>query len=558
MLMGTPAYMAPEQVSGQVELQGPGCDIYTLGVILFELLTGQLPFKGNLQALLTQVLTAPPPPPSSLRPGLDPALDAVCARALAKQPQQRYASMTDFAQALEAYLRRQPKQQSAPPPPPPAAVPKKARAMLQAPTVPAAPAATPTPARRGAKRGWLLLLGAGAVALAVVVAGVLLLVRPRAATLNREGVALLDKQERDEAIKKFSRAVEIDPKFADAYTNRARAYYEKHDYDRAHDDATRAIDLDRKAARAYVYRAAAYDKLDQYEKSLSDCEEALRLDPNLALAYVYRASAIQSLRHDKEAALADCNKALELDPNLALAYLARSACHKEGAFREALADCNRAIDKEPRLASAYAVRGALKANMKQPDALKDFDRAHELDPHDPGTFIGRAVYFFHKGDLDTALGDADQAIALGPKLAGGYTLRAMIRCNQQKDLDKALDDAVKATQLNPSSSDAHVAKAMAYLLGKQDADQAFDACTVALRLNPKSGLAYLYRGLARRSKAPKDADNLEKALKDFDEGLKLLAGEATGGLKPVRQLIAEDLKRARAGQKGPAGRREGP
>ncbi|MCC6418142.1 MAG: protein kinase, partial [Gemmataceae bacterium] len=87
-VMGTPAYMAPEQAKGQVELVGPAADQYSAGMVLYELLTGRLAFEApSLPALLYQVLEAPPPPPSRLRPGLDPALEALCLRTLAKTPQ---------------------------------------------------------------------------------------------------------------------------------------------------------------------------------------------------------------------------------------------------------------------------------------------------------------------------------------------------------------------------------------------------------------------------------------------------------------------------------------
>src|SRR5262249_37432542 len=85
--LGTPAYMAPEQVAGDLRAIGPATDIYALGVILFELLTGRRPFRGpTLYALYEQILKVPPVAPSTLRPGLDPRLDAVCLRAMAKAP----------------------------------------------------------------------------------------------------------------------------------------------------------------------------------------------------------------------------------------------------------------------------------------------------------------------------------------------------------------------------------------------------------------------------------------------------------------------------------------
>jgi serine/threonine protein kinase len=105
LILGTPAYMSPEQVCGRAEGFGPCCDIYSLGVILYELLTGCVPFEGPEAFVLGQIVFAEPVPPSRHRPDLDPLLEAICLRAMAKKVDERYASMSELASELTAYLR---------------------------------------------------------------------------------------------------------------------------------------------------------------------------------------------------------------------------------------------------------------------------------------------------------------------------------------------------------------------------------------------------------------------------------------------------------------------
>lgn len=100
MLMGTPEYMSPEQASGQPA--GPASDIYSLGIVLYEMLTGRAPFRADsTPALLHQHVYAQPAPVRSHAPGVAAEVDAVLARALAKEPARRYRTAGDMATALQ-------------------------------------------------------------------------------------------------------------------------------------------------------------------------------------------------------------------------------------------------------------------------------------------------------------------------------------------------------------------------------------------------------------------------------------------------------------------------
>jgi serine/threonine-protein kinase len=102
-VLGTPAYMSPEQFRG--EPVDPRTDVYSAGVVLYQLLTGDKPFEGSFTAIMHKVLNVEPPRPSEISGAVPPPLDAVVAKAMAKRPQARFESAAAFRTALAEAIR---------------------------------------------------------------------------------------------------------------------------------------------------------------------------------------------------------------------------------------------------------------------------------------------------------------------------------------------------------------------------------------------------------------------------------------------------------------------
>jgi serine/threonine protein kinase len=108
-IVGTPAYMSPEQAGGRQDLMEPTSDVYSLGATLYYLLTGHAPVEGKGAAdTIAAVRKGDFPPPRSVHPSVDPALEAICMKAMAHQPEDRYATARALSDELERWLADEP------------------------------------------------------------------------------------------------------------------------------------------------------------------------------------------------------------------------------------------------------------------------------------------------------------------------------------------------------------------------------------------------------------------------------------------------------------------
>lgn len=181
-IVGTPRYMSPEQARGAMDAIGPASDQFSLGILFYEMLTGRPPFEGeNLTTLLSRIVSHEPPPPSALRPAVDPALDAICLRMIQKRPENRYPSLQDAAEAIAAAVQQAP-----------------------APVVSGSQVAAAQASARGSSR-WKKLLAMAVAAAAVLLATIIIRQRTADGTL----VVEIDHDAAEVQIVNDSGAVEI-------------------------------------------------------------------------------------------------------------------------------------------------------------------------------------------------------------------------------------------------------------------------------------------------------------------------------------------------------------
>ena len=137
-----------------------------------------------------------------------------------------------------------------------------------------------------------------------------------------KGISYYLKGQYDRAIRDYTKATEINPKFALAHINRGITYYRKGQVDWAILDYTKALEINPKLVQAYIRRGGAYLKKDQYDWVIRDCTKAIKINPKDPVAYLQRGFAYRD-KGQLDRAILDYTKAIEINPMYATAYRSR-------------------------------------------------------------------------------------------------------------------------------------------------------------------------------------------------------------------------------------------
>lgn len=305
-------------------------------------------------------------------------------------------------------------------------------------------------------------------------------------------------------------------KMAEIHTVRGEAFYFTGKNDEALSDFTKAVELNPGLAQAYSDRAGIYALKGDGEKALEDYSKAVSLKPDFADAYNYR-GALYVNRKEHEKALADFTKTLELVPNHALAALNRGYVFLTlEKYEDAIKDFNVTLSQNPDAAVAYNFRGNAYMNLGDfNNALKDYSKAIMLKPDFAEAYSNRMAVYFYKRDCKNARADAEKLLKLKPMFSKAYTNLGGVHYLCAQDYAQAVSDFNEALKLNQGDAEVYNNRANLYLI-KGAYEKAAADFKKAMELSPENeypaaglGALYFIQG------------NSREALKFLDKALSL-------------------------------------
>jgi tetratricopeptide (TPR) repeat protein len=227
-----------------------------------------------------------------------------------------------------------------------------------------------------------------------------------------------------EKVRLFTEAIDLQPDFADAFTNRGLARAERGDLDGALEDYNQSIALKSNSYVAFNNRGNALADLGDSDGALADYDQAIELNPDYAPAY-YNRGTLRRQTGDLDGSFADLDDAIRLRPNSADIFTSRGLTRgKLGDSDGALQDYSTALSLDPELVEAYTNRGIARAREGDLDgALADLNQAIRLHPDDAKNFFNRGVAHEGADNLEGALADYNEALRLNPDLGAARSSR---------------------------------------------------------------------------------------------------------------------------------------
>ncbi|GIV98479.1 MAG: hypothetical protein KatS3mg057_3136 [Herpetosiphonaceae bacterium] len=522
-IMGTPEYMSPEQARGE-DVKAPS-DLYSLGIVLYEMLTGKLPFSGaSPTAVLMARLMQPPQPPSDYLPTLPRAVEDVVMRALARDPQMRYGSAREMVEALTTAsaqaafpqpsvvahspypgsagattaplpnpLPISPPYGSPPPgysppygaqpPSPPYGSPPPGYSPPYGAQPPSPPygspppgysppygAQPPSPPYGSQQPGYSPPYGAhsaqpaakGRLPLMIGAAALVLgLVAITAFIVLRPSPA-------EQALDHLEKA--------------QAAFERRGGFDEALAETQEAIKLDPRNVEAHTFLAMLYQLRGQHEQVVIAAQKALDIDPNYAPAHAWMAQGLLESKDTLEEALKYADQAVTLDPQLSLGYSSRALVlsyqaivdYRPDLLDQAERDADKAIalaDDESRFnqSEAHADKGSVLSSRFTltndrsliQRAIEEYQRAIGLQDHVALLHSNLGYFYIDLKRYDDARKAFSAALERDATYWPGYDGLGWV-LNAQRSYDEAIEQFNKVIELDPQGAAGYYGRAISH------------------------------------------------------------------------------------------------
>ncbi|HVE40117.1 MAG TPA: protein kinase [Planctomycetota bacterium] len=465
--VGTPAYMAPEQVR-QGEVISARSDVYSLGVTLYEAITGQPPFSSqDPYELFRKIVEKDPPPPRRLDPTIDRDLEMIVLQCLEKDPERRYASAGELADDLERYMDREPVQA------------RHSGSLYRL--------------RKRIARNPVTSLAVAGGLLALTIAAGYVLENRAERRRDREQIESwrIAALEVSEQCRRATEAIKEAKSLRRARTSR------REQWERLLDEAGRlaqaAIERDPTIASAHYTLGEYLEASGSWSAALGAFDHALARDPQLASAWYRKGLCHLQLYMDSRAGhdLLEAVAGNLAGPDVSEGEHKLAALH---SFRRFAMLQSVRPEAAPEYLAAQAAVAIAEARYE--DALSLCERVLAQTQTDEQVWMLQAKAKYHRRDYKGAIATLNVLIAdVMPQLAEAHAMRAAAR-EKLKDFRGALEDSTRAVDLNPRAASAWVTRAWARN-GLEDHEGTAEDAGRALELDPANLPACFARAWAR-------------------------------------------------------------
>jgi len=458
-IFGSPQYMSPEQCLGdQLDCRA---DLYSLGCVMYESLTGKPPFTANnpIKLVFKHINDAPP---ALLRPlqghEISPGLKTIVMRCLEKDPADRYQSASELVRDLTLVQDGKPIEQ-----------PKKKKKTT----------------KKGDSRP---IVASAAAAVVLLFAVAALMQGPLLTFFIKDfgpGQPKTESGEQASFIRTCTMQIASHANDDSWYVMRGTAYREAGEYEKSLADFNKAIELNPHNAKTFRARAWTYNDIGDGRNSLKDCNTALSIDPNCTDVYATRARAYGKLE-EPENALKDYNKALAINPSDSAIYWGRGWLYSvTGQHEKALADFNQALKMQPDEKRVLVGRAMCYANLGQyENSEKDLsDYLIARPDHLSNTLWRRSLIYLADGKYQQALDDSQKVLTATPDNWSAAAVHALALAGLGKT-EEAMNELNRDLQAAPLDPDNLEGRAQLYLRAKEY-NKALIDLTKAIQARPK-------------------------------------------------------------------------